>query len=218
MIKIYSSSRGKGIKEILSNRYNVKTSFTVIGGGSYQSLLDQAIADISSTPKKGVCFFMGGIPDITQKLHDYHYEEVVYPNHPDETATQIDYTLSRLSVTVKEYGWSPVFCTILPMSITDWNHTRLYQRKTTHLSHFNYYGDMQYLLNKAITICNSTISAINNSNHVHTPYVHNTIVNCDHKKYTYRFNKLEDGVHPDNNTKQQIAQILYDSIIANTTQ
>ena len=218
MIRIYSTSRGKEIKESLNKLINLKVSSHVSPGGSMESIANQAQRDITNIDGSGLCIFVAGLPDLTEREKDYeeNYEEVVYTREtPKETSYRLDSIYANASSIVKEEGWTPIFCTIIPMSLTDWNNTRLAQNKTHYLLHHNHYEDMQYHLNLAVELSNKSIVAINRSNHVHTPYLHNTIIKVDHQKHTYKFNRLVDGVHPNKAVLEQMSKIIYNAIKAN---
>ena len=223
IIRIYTTSRGKTLQDPLESfkgwdpKLSLDVECFVRSGASITALAEKAYEDTYYI-EKGFCYFLAGLPDINERIIDKneYYEEVIYTREsPQETAYRMDNILADISCNIKENNWTPVFSTVLPMSLSQWNYTRLSQHKTSYLLHHQQYQDMQPILNQAIEEVNRSITAINKSNRVHTPYIHNAITKVDHKKHKYYFNRLPDGVHPDEDTTAKMINILITAIQEN---
>ena len=148
--------------------YSAQTTTVVRSGASLNLLAELALKDIATLPNEGdpagYCYFVAGLPDITAKLRDYNYEEIVYgPESPLETCERMEADLTTISTSIKNANWLPIFCPIVPMSLQDWNNVRGKQHKTTYILHHNYYPDMQYQLEHATILVNKSITSINSS-------------------------------------------------------
>ena len=166
------TSRGKELEHHLSpDNFNIPKRIITISGASLDTLTSEATRIINThpTPHKIHTYFIAGIPDITSKINDVDYEEVLFIDNA-ETAhhnfmTKIKNTKEIISVTKS----IPCFATIAPMSLHTCNTTRMSQHKTQYLIHHNYYEDMQSLLIQAIIKINASIIQINDESNMHTP-------------------------------------------------
>jgi len=219
MYRIYCTSRGKGLKPLMDG---AQTTTVVRSGASLNFLAELALSDIASLPNEGdpagYCYFVAGLPDITTRLRDFQYEEVVFgPYSPLETCERLESDLTTISIQIKSANWLPIFCPVVPMSLQDWNFTRGNQHKTTYLLHHNYYPDMQYQLEHATVLVNKLITSINSFNSVHTPNIQTQIIKSDNHSYKYRYNRLVDGIHPNPTVVLKWAKLLQKSIEINSS-
>ena len=152
----------------------------------------------------GHVYYLAGIPDLTTKIRDGDYQEVVFMGTPTETVPILENELLKTASMTKKLGWVPVFCTVTPMSLKDWNSPE----RTPYLVHHNQYADMQVLLENTICSANHIIRAINKSNNVYTPNLHNQIVRINHSKVKHMYNRLTDGCHPSEKVAREWVKIL----------
>ncbi|VDH98718.1 Hypothetical predicted protein [Mytilus galloprovincialis] len=102
------------------------------------------------------------------------------------------------------------------MSIKDWNNTRLYQNKTTHLVLTLQYAEMHTKLHECIHEITKFLIQINSDEGVCTPQLASTINRVKHGKTIFFYNKFVDGVHASESLKVKWCAILQKCIDANT--
>ena len=218
---IMTTSRGKGLEHHLSpDNFNIPKRIITISGASLDTLTSEATRIINThpTPHKIHTYFKAGIPDITSKINDVGYEEVIFIDNA-ETAhhnfmTKIKNTKEIISATKS----IPCFATIAPMSLHTWNTTRMSQHKTQYLIHHNYYEDMQSLLIQAIIKINASIIQINDESNMHTPKLGTRILHkqsSSRDAHRTRYGRLVDGLHPNDETKIHWAGDILQSIMIN---
>ena len=178
---ILASSRGKGILPILRDLHPSPHHLMLnpTSGATIAELTDQAITIIrkAKNPRDYHFYFIGGYCDITHRMQRtmnlsgraVFNEEITFQEDPDVTVARLSQIIATSSDRIKSYGAIPIFCTIAPSSLHTWNHTRLSQKKTSHLEHFNNYPHMQENLIQAIIRTNQVINEMNETNQVATP-------------------------------------------------
>ena len=139
---IVATSRGRGLREIMSRREN--TILSVHPGANLELLEDEALQlldDVSDNTDTHV-YFVAGLPDVTQRLKRSFYlwgryrkyDEVTMPDFDAEKITKdIVSKYESTAVKKKKTNVTPVFCTICPMSLATWNRRRLSQHRTAYL-------------------------------------------------------------------------------------
>ena len=195
---IVCSSRGSCLLPL--NR-RPDTKVIVVPGGKIKDLTDIAIKELGRTtisPK--FVYFIAGLPDTTTKLNENYwmngrwcrYEEVIFRNSEDIVIKIID----KAAQDIIEKNAVPIFSTIVPCHISNWNYCRLHQHKTSHLLHFNSYHHMQENQLETITHINRYILHLNSINQVVTPKIAKPVFYKRGSAWRFRFGKLSDGVHP----------------------
>ena len=157
-------------------------------------------------------YLAAGICNLTTKLRDRSigYEELIFdiPNMHRTIATTIDQIISLKKITINENA-DPIFCSIYPLNIEEWNSNRLSQGKTKFLSHAENYKCMQKELNKAVAIVNDHIFKSNRESHFSTPQLDKQLLHSRNKQNkTFKFNLLSDGCHPNRKLKEKLAKSL----------
>lgn len=211
---IVATSRGRKLQASLTN---TSTGMCVLPGAKLSTLVATALSVIRTANTKGSkpghMYIMAGIPDLTIKLKDKNYQEVIFMGSPPETVPGYEVQLSKAASAIMGLGWKPVFCPIIPMSLRDWN----VPCRTTYLIHYHHYNDMQVLLENTIIDINHIIRAVNKSNRVHTPNIQRNIINVDHGRTKYMYNRLHDGCHPTDSAAVKWVQLIKKSIAINDT-
>ena len=188
-------------------------------GAPLDFLSSQALSLLSSipNPEQHNIYFMAGYCDLTRKINQGRYKEVIFSQNPAQAISKLSSRLFKISESIKRTGAKPIFCTIPPGSIRKWNETRLDQNKTSHLMHQHDYQRMQDNLNEAILEINRIIISINESNSVQTPHIASTIISKpgQNKNHRFHFGRLSDGVHPKPSLKNKWARTLSNCIISN---
>jgi hypothetical protein len=192
---IFASSRGRDLQAGLDRG---KSWVYVRSGARLAQLTNTAeyVIGVANKSKKvsGHAYFLAGIPDLTIKIADKKemYQEVIFMGSVPESVPKMEADMVATAGKIKQLGWKPVFCPIVPMSLKDWNSPD----RTSYLIHYHQYSDMQALLEETIIAINHIIRAINKSNHVYTPNIQKQIIKVNHGQYSFRYNRLHDGCHP----------------------
>ena len=148
-----------------------------------------------------IIYFVDGLPDVTERIMYGRYEEVIFNEAPEEALDRLVNVYLDASSRVLHAGHLPCFTTVAPMSLEDWNTTRMNVHKvTSHLIHHRQYPTMQYLLNQTISSLNYKIMDINTSNNMETPHLAGLIMSGrganSSQECRVRYHHLEDGCHP----------------------
>ena len=222
---IVVTSRGRGLREIMSRREN--TILSVHPGANLELLEDEALQlldDVSDNTDTHV-YFVAGLPDVTQRLkrsfylrgHYRKYDEVTMPDFDAEKITKdIVSKYESTAVKIKKTNATPVFCTICPMSLATWNRRRLSQHRTAYLSKFPSYTPMQAKHEEVILKVNQSIHLLNRANNMNTPRLANPVIYRRKGQVRCRYGKLVDGVHPNRNLQKEWVDTLDKVIDLNT--
>lgn len=205
---IVATSRGRGFEEITARRDD--TILSVHPGASLKKLQKEALKLLKDVPlsNENYVYFVAGLPDVTEKrtytfyMHGKprRYEEVTMPStNPTKAAEDITFQFRSTAKKILKAKATPIFSTICPMSIATWNHRRLSQHRTTHLSSFKQYPTMQKHHEEVILKVNKAIHVINRKNDKHTPRLANQVIYHRKGQLRCRYGKLVDGVHPNSN-------------------
>ena len=200
-----ATSRGRGLEEYFSIKS--RTAISVLPGGLLEDLTEKAERLLVSNPHKyedvqdlhpNFVYVLGGLPDLTEKVKDRNYLEIIYNESTTTTTPKMITKLLAADQKIKSLNAIPCFSTISPMSLDTWNHHRLYTNKTSYLVHHHHYSDMNHLLNESIMDINNFIMDLNNINNVETPNFAASIIKKRGRGRDYRikYNKLVDGCHP----------------------
>ena len=221
---IMCTSRGRGLEEAmltLPENPLLNTHFIVRPGAQIRRLADEAHDIILKSPISSHCiivYFIAGLCDITQKISDHHYQEIIFNDSFPEAPTRIMPLFTAASNTILNTGATPCFTTITPMHLQTWNTHRLNTHRTNYLLHHQHYDSMQSNLIKATAEINQHITEINITNNIQTPRLaQHTLYKPGAHSTTHRFryHLLPDGVHLNNNLKQKWAQTLAETISIN---
>ena len=121
-------------------------------------------------------YIIAGIPDITELLRRPdtgrgHYEETIFREPVRQAISRVLGAYLEAEELIKNKGATPVFATIAPMDLGNWNYhrsipTEKRDRKTCYLDYVTQYKDMQFNLNKVVMKLNDHINIINYRNRV----------------------------------------------------
>ena len=181
-----ATSRGRGLNNFFNEDPTIELH--IHPGKTLAFLTHKALQHIQrhkstteGTKNHIYVYFLAGITDITYR--DYipthttdkgiihTYEEVIHINTPDETTTRTINIFKNTAHQIADAGATPCFSTVVPCSLSTWNHLRLKQGKTTHLLHHRHYDDMQVNLQKAIVNINHYIQDLNTQYNMQTPKI-----------------------------------------------
>ena len=218
---IMTTSRGKGLENHLSsNNFITPKRIITISGASLDTLTSEALRIINThpTPQKIHTYFIAGIPDITSRIRDVGYEEVIFIDNVETAHHNFMTQVKNTKETIAFTNSIPCFATIAPMSFYTWNTTRMNQHKTQYLIHHNYYEDKQSLLTQVIIKINASIIETNDESNMHTPKLGTPILhkqNSSRDSHRTRYGRLVDGLHPIEETKIHWAGDILQSIMIN---
>lgn len=164
----------------------------------FETVDDRTILHNGETNTKAHFYVSVGICDITQKLGDNNYEEVIFSSQNFiNNKTNLYREFDRLDSAIKNQYAVPVFCTILPMNLQAWNMHRLATNKTCRLLHTNNYAQMQQELEREVVELNNYLTSLNIANGMSTPMMHKDIEhNRGRGRKVLCYQNLRDGCHP----------------------
>ena len=200
---LYTTSRGAAIRPMIEAEVP-NCVFYTRGGATLEELGQRAVNDLQweIKPENCIVYFIAGLPSVTFRERDPNwgglkYEEVIFNEPEDDAVARICNKIDSIAISVRSFKATPVFSTIIPMSLRVWNDVRLSQGKTQMLLHTGQYEDMQYFLNRAIMRVNYHIITTNVDNLMGTPHLFDVVASYDGSPYTPRihYNRFEDGVH-----------------------
>jgi hypothetical protein len=156
----------------------------------------------TSTPQ---LYILAGICNITTVVRGWadgarHEEQIVLLNEAEceNTLREAKCAISDLQNFVLRHDTLPVFATIYPSSISEWNLHRQNTNKTEVLLHSEEYQPMQEKLEAMILDLNNFIIERNLDLKVSTPLTHKCLWHNrgPNRKNKYNFSQLIDGIHP----------------------
>ena len=164
-------------------------------------------------------YISAGICDLTKRLKSQNYQEVIFETlKRDSAITRVKGLLNEMNTLTLNQNAVPVFCTVYPMSLRDWNTSRLRHKKTNKLNHENEYPNMQRSLEETIEIINNFIYSLNKQNKISTPDINKTLKHNRGKgNHSYKYNLLKDGCHPNDLMKIKIKECLVQAMDKNRT-
>ena len=215
---IVGSSRGGCLTKLADRNTRVITK----RGGKILDLTELAIKAIKEKPADFV-YFAAGLPDTTERLQkkfrldnkNQKYEEFIFNEDPHLAEHRVTQIIRKAEQLIINQNAIPVFSTITPFSIDHWNHHRLRNHYTSHLTYFESYPQQQDHLHTAINAININIRNINRSNRVLTPKPSSLIAYKRRGHWRYRYGKLGDGTHTNNKTKAKWVKIYKETIEKN---
>ena len=163
-------------------------------------------------------YISGGICNITKRLKvaNRNYEEVIFET--SKSSQIINSTIDQINnlrqKTINENA-TPIFCTLFPMNLSQWNTARLNQNKTMYLSYAEEYNSMQSELNKAVLTINSHIFNTNKILNLATPQFDKQLIHNRKNYKSFKYSLLADGCHPNTTLNNQLANSLYVAITKN---
>ena len=162
-------------------------------------------------------YISAGLCDLTTRLKTRHYEEIIFETVKcDEIKLQTKASLQHIHQFAIKEDVIPIFTTIYPMSLNDWNMNRLHQNKTSYLNYQDDYISMQNSLQALIEDLNKFIVQLNLSIGMTTPLIHKHLVHYRGKgNTTYKLNLLIDGCHPCPTLMSNIANSISQAIKKN---
>ena len=214
---IVATSRGRGLQDLAKRRED--TVLSVHPGASLRKLEREALRLLKHVPSSSDThlYFVAGLPDVTHR-HQFcfqlrgrrrKYEEVIMPTYPiDKITDDITPLFKSTAEKIKNANATPIFSTICPMSLDTWNHRRLSQHRTSHLSSFPYYPLMQEKHESVILKINQEIHLLNKSYNMHTPRLAKSVMYHRKGQLRCRYGRLVDGVHPNHNLQLEWVDTL----------
>ena len=214
---IVATSRGRGLQDLAKRRED--TVLSVHPGASLRKLEREALRLLKHVPSSSDThlYFVAGLPDVTHR-HQFcfqlrgrrrKYEEVIMPTYPiDKITDDITSLFKSTAEKIKNANATPIFSTICPMSLDTWNHRRLSQHRTSHLSSFPYYPLMQEKHESVILRINQEIHLLNKSYNMHTPRLAKSVMYHRKGQLRCRYGRLVDGVHPNHNLQLEWVDTL----------
>ena len=139
-----------------------------------------------------------GICDLTERLRGEQYEEVIFDNESFKLKKPSLYReVDDLASNIEEQYAVPIFCTIFPLSLSDWNTHRLAYCKTNSLNFIDQYPQMQIDLAREVKEFNDYLTHSNMNRGLATPMIHRDFLhNRGRGRVVQRYGDLLDGCHP----------------------
>ena len=205
---VFCTSRGKDLE--LHIRPNGEAVVFCLSGWKIKDIQNEALKKILYYQRRYQiihCYFLVGIPDITLRVRGDGYEETTMGDML-QCVNKVNGLLLDLTETVKKLNCKVCVCTVAPMDIGKWNEHRLKANKTLSLSHQQEYPVMQKSLENAIITIDKYIIEININNIMVTPFVADTVLTKKGSRNKKHYEKLPDGLHADDDLKEQWGKII----------
>lgn len=211
---VVGDSRGRGFVRYFKYRWTASLIWRK-GATTHQLLpdVDKLLNQNRNNASPHHVFFITGITDLTTRLINpssnpsERYEEVIFNDTPDQALTRMSTIFKAAAEYISTHHHAIAsFATITPMSIKEWNHSRLLKKATSYLEYENQYSTMQDNLIQSITLVNKFIINFNDKNKMPTARLARKIIKKSGKKRkTHRvyYTRLPDGVHPDDVTAEE---------------
>ena len=133
---LYTTSRGAAIRPMIEAEVP-NCVFYTRGGATLEELGQRAVNDLQweIKPENCIVYFIAGLPSVTFRERDPNwgglkYEEVIFNEPEDDAVARICNIIDSIAISVRSFKATPVFSTIIPMSLRVWNDVRLSQGKT----------------------------------------------------------------------------------------
>jgi len=229
---VIGDSRAKNLK--LHSIFNGKiTNCWVKPGANYYDLYEivdnefiesQTFTVHTSTPQM---YILAGICSLTTVVRGWvdgvrHEEQVVSLNDSenDNILRETKGAISDLQNFILRHDALPIFCTVYPSSISDWNFHRFNKNKTEILLHSDNYGVMQVKLEQMIKEVNEFILERNSDLKVSTPLIHKCLWHNrgPRRNNSFNYSKLVDGIHPSYDLNKKIVNSLVRAMALNNVE
>ena len=182
---IISSSRGKGLEEVILNRLRQENhpsqhqiSVIPTPSAKLSKLKSIALNIISSSTSDDLhIHFIGVFCDLTHMTSSRMemngrwntYQELVFEEDPDQAVPRLTELLQSTHTDIAKTNATPIICTIPPGILQKWNQKRFTQNKTCILKLTDKYPQMQAHLNHSTVEVNKFITNLNNTIKACTP-------------------------------------------------
>ena len=217
----YFSSRGRGVDAMImeDHPYPNNVNISVNPGAGISRLTNLAVKDINNmtelegTPEEHILIYIiGGICDISEKRRNpmENAEEVIFGEEATTCTVRVCNIIQESADTISSLGCKPIYATIPPMSISDWNWHRYNVNRTSLLCHHRNYESMQQKLIEAVVEINKFIIRLNASTGAYPPYLAGTVMVNTPGKASPRvhYSRFVDGVHASPSLQLQWAHQL----------
>ena len=228
---LVATSRGADIQKFAKDEHSVILPTYVHSGATVPELtkiLEDKVYNFSSpssSPTKNThIYILAGSNDITH-IDNRHpsrhikYRECTYTGNVTDTIENIKQNITECSDTIKSLNATPIFCTITPVNIKDYNQHMLRKRWTHTLIHEDKYPVWQSQIEEIIESVNTFIIHLNSSNSLTTPLCHKCIIRHHGKRRrgfkAISWNLLKDGIHGDDKIKKQWTICILNAIAKN---
>jgi hypothetical protein len=212
---VVATSRGGWIKQKLPPG----TTVSINPGSSLKTLTEIAKVQTpppNRLPHRPFIYFIAGVPDLTEKIksqsRNYHYCEIIFVEELETASNRFIKQLEITQTEILKHGATPIFSTITKFNLATYNLNLKLKNKTSVHHHIDFYHDMQYRLDLAIDIINTSIIRLNHRIHVATPLLHTSIIETrgkkSHRYKFYRWDFLHDGLHPSDTLLNKWAKSL----------
>ena len=208
-ILIVSDSRGYELGKKINHGLTLKgpgitfqLDFIHKGGLTIEKLpklLDQEIE--TGSDLYDYLYVFCGVNNLSEK-HESGRVTAVY----DDIGHLVDNMYDRLFCVrnyLFKFSYRPVICQMMGLSLDKYNRT----------SEDQIFG--QKIINQAIPILNRAINSINTDVECISPWLGATIHSIIHKKYSHKYLRLRDGLHPTEDTIQIWADNFVEAILKN---
>ena len=205
---VFCTSRGRDLD--LHIKPKGETVVFCLSGWKILAIKEEAKNEINYYRRKYRtihCYFLVGVPDITQRVKGDGYEDVTMGDM-EQCVENISERLLDLTETIKSLKCKVCVCTVAPMDIEKWNRHRLNSKKTSSLNYLQEYSTMQKSLEKAIIQINKFIIEINLTNKMIIPFIADTVMTKKGSRNKKFYEKLPDGLHAGDELKKQWGELI----------
>lgn len=204
---LIADSRGRGLQNILRSKGTLATVIVNPGKGAVLSTLASCSFIRQNTPT--MVILCGSICDITYRSPRQPHIRLRYETIDESRKFYIDQVKEAMGILKNFFPNMPIqLTTVIGIDIQVYNGGES-GKLQSHLPHDERSFDpAQHRLNKTIEAINGEIVCLNTSNRIPTPWTANVVHARKGKRIYHRYNKLYDGCHLEENTKEEWCNML----------
>lgn len=212
---IIADSRGRDIQQHLDKLIPGKETWVLVHrGAGYELAVIKSLRSITSSKPKAI-IIMAGICDITWRDKKTKKTKLRY-NTTEECVKHVMGAARAAQGILDAVGSFKIsFATVTGLNLADYNHS---PRKYMSELEYDRYAStktidtQQTKLNDAVIEINRQLTALNKKNGVPSTWTSTVIHSYYRKVHHHNYKKLEDGCHPDGETRGRWAKQLAKSI------
>ena len=215
-VVIITDSRGRGLhKRIERLLPGFQVQVLVHSGAGYELAAIKSLGMIKKL-KPGIIIMMAGVCDITWRDRKNKVTRIRYET-TQEVVGHVMGTARAAYEILEAMGSHRIsFATVTGLNLTDYNFK---PRKFMTSEEYDHYARLektdhpqQPMLNDSVIEINRQITEMNKKNRVPSTWTSTTVHSYYRKMHHHNYKKLEDGCHPDEDTKDRWATQIVKSI------
>lgn len=204
---LIADSRGRGLQDILRESGSVARVITNPGKGAVLSTLASCPFIRSYTPS--LIVLCGSICDITYRSANKPHFRLRYETIAESKKFYIDQVKEAIGVLKNLFPNIPIQVTpVIGIDIRVYNNPQLGKEDSKLRFEDRIFDQHQARLNQTIEEINGEVVCINTENRIPNPWTANVVHARKGKRTFNRYNKLSDGCHLEEYTKQEWCKML----------